>query len=224
MVRTTLALILVALSAKAALAQTAAEICGREYRNGAVDICREAQEADPDNLTLMRYLAVAYQMTGAYEPSLRLYRTLAERQPDNADAQYEYGYTAAFMRRYPEAVEPLERALRLEPTVMKHYLLLQIVYATLEREDDRFRVTKAAADQGHVISMFEVAFLYHRGEGVEQDDEQAVSWMRRAAEGGHIQAMDRMAQMHLNGLWGIERNEAEAEAWATRAEQARNAD
>lgn len=193
------------------------QVCAREYRNGAVDVCREALEANPDDLEIRRRLAIAYQITGAYEPSLLLYEELARRQPQNALAQYEYAYTAAFMRRYPESVEPIERAIRLEPENIRNYKLASIIYSVLERYPERYRVTVQAAEMGDPISMFEVAHYIARGEGTEQSDDDALEWLRRAANAGHVGAMDRLAQIYLNGEWGQEADAEKAAEWANRA-------
>jgi len=58
--------------------------------------------------------------------------------------------------------------------------------------------------------------MYHNGEGVQQDDVEAVKWCRQAAEQG-----DRSAQNYLGYSYqygeGVPQDDEEAEKWYRRA-------
>ena len=43
---------------------------------------------------------------------------------------------------------------------------------------------KEKAAQGDAVSEFNLAVLYHTGQGVPQDDKQAAAWLRKAADQG----------------------------------------
>ena len=51
---------------------------------------------------------------------------------------------------------------------------------------------KAKAEQGDASAQFRLGFMYNTGEGVPQDDAEAVKWYRLAAEQG-----DASAQFNL---------------------------
>ena len=48
-----------------------------------------------------------------------------------------------------------------------------------------FREFRTLAEQGHAGAQGALGHMYYYGEGVPQDDRQAVFWYRKAAEQGH---------------------------------------
>ena len=60
-------------------------------------------------------------------------------------------------------------------------------------------------------------------EGVEEDDEEAVKWYRKAAEQGNADAMYKLGKCFYNGL-GVEEDEEEAVKWFRKAADQGNAD
>ena len=44
------------------------------------------------------------------------------------------------------------------------------------------------ADQGHAIAQYNLGWMYANGEGVPEDDAEAVRWYRLAADQGHADA------------------------------------
>lgn len=76
---------------------------------------------------------------------------------------------------------------------------------------------KKAADQSYPLGMWNLAFLYVRGEGVPKVDYvKALGLFRNAAELGLDRAQYDLGMMYLNGL-GTEENSKEAEKWFHRA-------
>ena len=65
-------------------------------------------------------------------------------------------------------------------------------------------------------AQYNLAFMYYGGEGVTQDDKQALYWFEQAAKLGHAHAQDKLAYMYLNGR-GVDVNRAQAYAWYTLA-------
>lgn len=63
-------------------------------------------------------------------------------------------------------------------------------------------------------AQYNLAFMFYGGEGVTQDDRQALFWFEQAAKLGHSHAQDKLAYMYLNGR-GIDVDRAQAYAWYT---------
>ena len=86
---------------------------------------------------------------------------------------------------------------------------------------------RARAEQGDAGAQFTLGGRYFNGEGVPQDDREAVRWWRRAAEQGHAPAQnslrraavlgDAHAQFILGRMYdlgrGVPRDDREAERW-----------
>ena len=56
-----------------------------------------------------------------------------------------------------------------------------------------------AAEQGHAQAQFNLGAMYATGEGVLQDDAEAVKWYRMAAEQGHAMAQSNLGVMYDKG-------------------------
>lgn len=63
-------------------------------------------------------------------------------------------------------------------------------------------------------AQYNLAFMYYGGEGLKQDDGQAIFWFEQAAKLGHAPAQDTLAYMYLHGR-GVDTNQAQAYAWYT---------
>ena len=72
---------------------------------------------------------------------------------------------------------------------------LGMFYLEQEKYTDAFRYLKKAADQGLDEAQYLVACMYANGQGVEQNHEEALSWMEEAAENGNEEAEEALAQM-----------------------------
>jgi len=79
-----------------------------------------------------------------------------------------------------------------------------------------FDETVAAADQGDAKAQFSLAFRYDIGEGVPENDKEAVKWYRRAADKGYVRAQYNLGVMYENG-YGVPENDAEAVKWYRKA-------
>jgi len=79
-----------------------------------------------------------------------------------------------------------------------------------------------AAERGHVSSMLMLALAYRQGDGVAQDDAEAVNWYRRAAAGGDAQSMSNLGFMHARGLGGLPVDQREAARLYLQAAEAGN--
>ncbi|WP_028114982.1 AAA domain-containing protein [Ferrimonas kyonanensis] len=89
---------------------------------------------------------------------------------------------------------------------------------TSERDPDVERVRKLQqnADRGDPEAQFSLGMHYGSADEVEQDDELAVSWYRKAAELGHGGAQANLAQCYMIGR-GVDKDEPQAAIWFLKA-------
>lgn len=81
----------------------------------ALEIRREflnASHLDPD---LLVALGTSFASAGAPDQAIDLFRTAAARDPNSFQAQFNMGFALLHLNRAAEAVEPLEKSLRLAP-------------------------------------------------------------------------------------------------------------
>ncbi len=83
-------------------------------------------------------------------------------------------------------------------------------YATALKE------LRSLAEQGHAEAQYFIGYMYYKGQGVDQDGEEAVKWLRKAAEQGDVKAQLRLGMMFRLGLT-VPKNYAEAEKWLRKA-------
>lgn len=60
---------------------------------------------------------------------------------------------------------------------------------------------------------FDLALRFFRGDGVARDSRRAVTWMKRAAEGGSTQAQVALGRLYLTGFEEMGADPAAAESW-----------
>ena len=71
---------------------------------------------------------------------------------------------------------------------------------------------KPLADQGHAGAQVFLGVMYANGEGVPEDDAEAVRWYRLAADQGLADAQVFLGMMYANGE-GVPEDDAEAARW-----------
>lgn len=178
--------------------------------------------AGETGLKTMRHLARDLVEAGYYRKSIEVYEEIARVRPDDARAQYDLAATLAFLREYPEAVPPVEAAIRLKPDYLQAYQLAEILYLNLKRYPDAFAAARKAADLGDITAMFELWVYYDEGRGVEADEQRAFQWLRRAATHGHVGAMKFMEKTYREGRYGQSVDPQKANLWAQRLRSAVN--
>jgi hypothetical protein len=72
-----------------------------------------------------------------------------------------------------------------------------------------FEANKAKAEAGDIMSQWLVGLMYKDGEGVEQNYEEAIKWLRLAGRGGSYFAYDSLGSMYENGD-GVARDDQKA--------------
>ena len=75
-----------------------------------------------------------------------------------------------------------------------------------------FKLWLPLAEQGNAISQFLVGVMYFEGQGVKQDDFEAVKWYRKAAEQGDADAQYNLGVMYRVGQ-GVKQDYFEAMKW-----------
>ena len=99
------------------------------------------------------------------------------------------------------------------------------VHAPAEQDDAEAQESlglRALAEQGHDLAQFNLGSMYLNGQGVPQDDAEAVRWYRLAADQGHADAQGNLGAMLLNGQ-GVPQDHAEAVRWFRAAADQGNA-
>lgn len=69
------------------------------------------------------------------------------------------------------------------------------------------------AERGDADAQWQMAVRYHNGEGVPQDDTQAMKWFERAAEQGHVDAQSRLGAYYWAGR-GVPEDLSKAYYWS----------
>ena len=72
------------------------------------------------------------------------------------------------------------------------------------------------AENGDLRAQYDLGVLYDTGQGVPQDNHEAMSWYHRAAEQGETRAQYNLGLMYANGQ-GVTQDYAEAYYWITLA-------
>ena len=75
---------------------------------------------------------------------------------------------------------------------------------------------RKAAEQGDADAQFNLGVMYRNGQGVKQDDFEAVKWYRKAAEQGDAKAQFIVGGSYLLGK-GVQVNKSLAKEWLGKA-------
>lgn len=74
------------------------------------------------------------------------------------------------------------------------------------------------ADEGHPLAQFNVGLLYHSGDGVGQDEVEAIVWYKKSAENGYYKAQEYLAAGYAEGWFGLNKDVEKAKYWNDRIE------
>ena len=75
-----------------------------------------------------------------------------------------------------------------------------------------FEETKRLAEQGEAYAQYNLGLMYDEGEGVPENNAEAVRWYRLAAEQGYARAQSNLGFMYSNGE-GVPQNNVRAYIW-----------
>ncbi len=90
-------------------------------------------------------------------------------------------------------------------------------------ETAEFRAIKMEAEKGDPFAQYNLGVAYANGEGVVQDNGEAVKWFRKAAEKDITEAQFNLGICYVNG-WGVPKDDAEAAKWFRKAADKGDAD
>ena len=158
------------------------------------------------------------------------------RRNDLTDALASYGVTypdqwsatplgegqpSAFFASYFEDLDGLERVCMIDlpprtylaTTLPLPELLPERRFVTI---DGAARLYRIAAQDGDPMAQFALGTMYRLGQGVSQDDTEAVVWLRRSAEQGFAPAQHNLAMSYAAGE-GLEVDNVEAVRWLRRS-------
>ena len=74
------------------------------------------------------------------------------------------------------------------------------------------RETLQLAERGNAQAQYNLGVMYENGQGVRQDDAEAVKWYQQAAAQGLAEAQSNLGVMYYNGR-GVRQDDAEAVKW-----------
>mgnify|MGYP000046908671 CR=1 FL=1 len=97
---------------------------------------------------------------------------------------------------------------RLKYSLMALIFLILTV-TTSAHADGFFEETKKLAEQGDAEAQFNLGVIYDYGEGVPENDKEAVKWYRKSAEQGNAKAQGNLGVRNGKGE-GVPENDAEA--------------
>ncbi len=91
-------------------------------------------------------------------------------------------------------------------------------FEAITREDYQtaFKLWLPLAEQGNASAQFNLGNMYRRGQGVKQDNFEAVKWYRKAAEQGNAKAQVLLGLAYLLGK-GVQFNKSLAKEWLGKA-------
>lgn len=116
------------------------------------------------------------------------------------------------------AMTPLRQA-SLEGHAKAQALLAEILDRT-DFDEDAIALYRKSADQGDLDGMFGLGVMTVSGEGTKKDLLAGRAWILKAAESGHVLAINAIAQGYMKGELGFtenDRNTPDALRWVKRA-------
>ena len=99
---------------------------------------------------------------------------------------------------------------------MRLILILTALLAFQSAAASEFDEIKALAEHGNIEAQFNMGVMYADGEGVPENDSEAVKWYRKAADQGYARAQFNLGVMYANGE-GVPENDSEAVKWYRKA-------
>ena len=131
-------------------------------------------------------------------------------------AEKEYGYAQYLLamnffyykhENNKEALHWLERAASNdEPEALYQ---LGLYYSEANDLAKAIKYYQRAAELNNADAALELGYIYGEGFGVEQDDNKALFYLKKAAESGNQEVLDELAAMALSGQGNMDAKEAE---------------
>jgi tetratricopeptide (TPR) repeat protein len=185
---------------------------------------RAAVAADRHDLVSRKYLAFAFLSVNDAGNCFRVHDEIAALAPDDPDSHFGYAAALATFGRYTDAAGFVRTALRLNPDDLPTLRLAALVFELSGHDHEAFAAFSRGAELGDRLLMFDLAMRYASGRGTDADPPVSLRWLERAAEGGHVMAMEMIRDIYRDGHGGIAPDAARAAFWAERARAAAASD
>lgn len=78
---------------------------------------------------------------------------------------------------------------------------------------------KPLAEKNDPMAQFNLALMYHRGLGVQMDEEKAVNLYKQSANNGYRLAQEFLAAAYHEGWFGLPQDRVKADYWLSRSEE-----
>jgi hypothetical protein len=129
-------------------------------------------------------------------------------EPNPAEEHTAAGNMTAESR--PEEMSPAE--------LFREGVLYQTGREGYERDEtEAFFCYLRAAEAGHEMAGYYLAWLYKNGTGTRKDLQKAVYWFERSAEAGNVYAIKALADCYRTGS-GVKKDPSSAYAWLKKGE------
>lgn len=89
--------------------------------------------------------------------------------------------------------------------------------APTDPEAERRLASLTALAERDAKAAYDLGLRHLRGDGVDRNSYQAIQWMRKAGERGHVEAQFALGRIYLMGFEEMGPDPAEAEVWLTMA-------
>lgn len=169
------------------------------------------------------YLGVLCHWYNVPERDYEKAKAYYEAAGDNPYAQLALGslyYDGNGVEQNETKAQELFDAVIAQECVEGYWGSAYIAYFSKKDYDTAFEYFNKALEGKEQIfvadAMNGIGYLYHYGQGVEQDYEQAIEWHKKAAELGNATAMNEIGYIYSNGE-GVEVDYTQALEWHERA-------
>lgn len=182
----------------------------------AINACRRAVEADPDNARLQYQYGRSLTKGQNHPEALAWNRKAADQ--GYAAAQYNLGVMYSegmgIPQDHAEAAEWYRKAADQGFVLAQHQLGLMYLDGTGIAQDDAKAAEwyRKAADQGFAFAQSNLGWMYGIGRGVPRDDAEAMRWYRKAADQGLAVAQYNLGLLLEQGV-DAPPNALEAARW-----------
>jgi TPR repeat protein len=104
-------------------------------------------------------------------------------------------------KEWDEALAKLQEAQNFADQSQMPQILQKMGYVHYSKgeHEEAADLYRKAAEQGHASAQSNLGYMYDNGEGVPEDDVEAVKWFRKAADQGNASAQYYLGVMYANG-------------------------